>query len=124
VKRTASEGSGVSMPSAKKIRSNSLDEREQHRILNDVSPILTNDTGIGSPRKGAACNLLDRPANISRPVCHYNEMACNIVPCFLTPYLHIQICETYVQYFILHTLGQKRLVSESQVKIIQVFPKL
>ena len=56
------------MPATKRMRSNSLDEREQHRILNDVSTIFTNDGGTASPRKGAACNLLDRPANISRPV--------------------------------------------------------
>jgi hypothetical protein len=67
VKRTSSEGSGVTVPASKRMRSNSLDEREQHRLLNDVS-IFTNDTGTASPRKGAACNLLDRPANISRPV--------------------------------------------------------
>ncbi|XP_069676975.1 cytokine-like nuclear factor N-PAC isoform X2 [Periplaneta americana] len=68
VKRTVTEGSGITMPPAKKIRSNSLDDGE-HQIVNDVSPLLsTNDTGLASPRKGAACNLLDRPANISRPI--------------------------------------------------------
>ncbi|PSN37674.1 putative oxidoreductase GLYR1, partial [Blattella germanica] len=66
VKRTASESMSGS-PASKKIRSNSLDDREQHRLLNDVSPILANDAGI-SPRKGAACNLLDRPANVIRPI--------------------------------------------------------
>jgi hypothetical protein len=55
------------VPASKRMRSNSLDESEQNRILNDVS-IFTNDTGSGSPRKGAASNLLDRPANIIRPV--------------------------------------------------------
>lgn len=80
MKRTSSEGSGVTVSASKRMRSNSLDEREQHRILNDVSTIFTNDTGTASPRKGAACNLLDRPANISRPVSLHATLSLLLYP--------------------------------------------